>query len=377
MAAHSKISPSAIARVLACPRSVRLSEDIADKHSEYAAEGTSAHSCCETKLHKVLGIKDDTDITKLPYFNGEMDECSSDYANYVLELADEAKINCKDPLVLIEQRVDLNRYIPEGFGTADAVVAADGTLHIVDMKYGMLPVSAGDGENGNPQLLCYALGCLDLFDCLYDIKEVELHIFQPRRDNFSNWKTTAENVRKWGEEVLKPAVASALSGDAEWNAGEHCRFCKAKAICRKRAEYNLMLCKMDFAEPDTLSETEISVVLDKADQLVSWVEDVSEYALSSALSGKVFPGYKVVEGRSNRKYTDEAAVAQAVLDAGSNPYEQKLLGITAMTSLLGRKKFNDLLGNLIIKPTGKPTLVPESDKRPAFNSVKEDFKEEP
>lgn len=377
MGAHSKISPSAIARVLACPKSVKLCEGMADKPSEYAAEGTSAHSCCEAKLCKALGKATDEDITKLPYFDGEMDEASTEYTKYVLGLAEEAKSTCPDPLVLVEQRLDLSKYIPGGWGTADAIVCMDGTLHIVDFKYGNLPISAGDGENGNKQLLCYALGALDILDFLYDIKEVELHIFQPRRNNYSNWSTSAENVRKWGEEVLKPIVAKALNdAEPDWNAGEHCRFCRAKAVCRKRAEYNLLLCKMDFAEPDTLSDTEVAVVLDKADQLASWVQDVSEYALKAAISGKEIPGYKVVEGRSTRKYVDETAVAEAVIGAGKDPYEKKLLGITAMTSLLGRKKFEDLLGNLVHKPAGKPTLVPESDKRPAFNTAEQDFKEE-
>lgn len=214
-----------------------------------------------------------------------------------------------------------------------------------------------------------------MFGFLYQIKKVSLHIFQPRLDNIAEWEISVADLEKWADEVLIPTAKLAYEGRGEFCAGDHCRFCRAKATCRKRAEYNLELAKYDFGMPETLTDTEVEIVLERADQIASWVEDVKKYALSSALSGKKWKGFKLVEGRATRKFSNDEAVAKAVSDAGYDPYERKLLGITAMTSLLGRKRFNELLGNLIIKPQGKPTLVPSSDKRKALDTAKEDFNE--
>lgn len=180
---------------------------------------------------------------------------------------------------------------------------------------------------------------------------------------------------KWADEVLASTAQLAYVGEGEFKAGDHCQFCKVKATCRKRAEYNLELAKYDFEMPATLDDTEIAAILEKADEMISWGNDIKEYALKQAQSGVHFEGWKVVEGRSNRKYTDEEAVAFKVKDAGFDPHEKKLLGVTAMSSLLGKKKFEELLGKLIYKPPGKPTLVPETDKRPAMNTAIEDFNE--
>ncbi len=185
-----------------------------------------------------------------------------------------------------------------------------------------------------------------------------------------------EELLKWGNEVLSPIAKLAYAGEGEFKAGDHCQFCKIKATCRKRAEYNLELAKYDFEMPDTLDNTEIEAILAKADNLVAWVNDIKEYALQKALSGTKYCGYKIVESRSIRKYTDEQTVADAVSSAGFNPYEQKLLGITAMTSILGKNKFNEILGGLVYKASGKPTLVPESDKRSVMNTAQNDFNEE-
>lgn len=178
---------------------------------------------------------------------------------------------------------------------------------------------------------------------------------------------------KWADEVLVPTAQLAYVGEGEFKAGDHCQFCKVKATCRKRAEYNLELAKYDFEMPATLDDTEIAAILAKVDEMISWGNDIKEYALQQAQSGVHFDGWKIVEGRSNRKFTDEAAVAFKVKDAGYDPYEKKLLGITAMSTLLGKKKFEELLGELVYKPPGKPTLVPESDKRPAMNTAIDDF----
>lgn len=228
----------------------------------------------------------------------------------------------------------------------------------------------------NPQMKLYALGALELFDSLYDIKKISMSIFQPRLNNISKFEIDKAALLDWAENILKPIAELAAKGEGEFNAGEHCRFCKVKATCRKRAEYNLELAKYDFAVPNTLEPTEISAILTKADELAAWVNDVKEYALQQALSGVVYDGFKVVEGRSVRKYKDEKAVAETVEKAGFNPFEQSVLGITAMTKLLGKAKFEELLGGLVVKPKGKPTLVPNSDKRAAINNAADDFKEE-
>jgi len=243
---------------------------------------------------------------------------------------------------------------------------------VIDYKYGLgIKVSA----ERNPQMFCYALGGLALFDGIYDIDNIHLIIYQPRRENISEYSISKSELIKWAEEVLAPTAQLAIKGEGEYKAGDHCQFCKAKAICRKRAEYNLELAKYDFEEPATLDNDEIAAILAKADELVSWVNDVKEYALKEALNGTKFEGFKLVAGRSNRKYTDEAAVADVVIAAGKDPYEKKLLGITAMTALLGKKTFEDILGGLTFKPPGKPVLVTADDKRPVYNSAFEDFDE--
>ena len=290
-----------------------------------------------------------------------------------MEQLTEAKTHCKDPQVLVEQRLDFSKWVPEGFGTGDCLIVADDVLHIIDFKYGLgVLVEAED----NPQMMCYSLGALDIYDGIYDITSVKMTIFQPRRENVSTFTIKKEDLLKWADDFLKPTAELAFNGEGEFKAGDHCTFCKAKATCRKRAEYNLELAKYDFEMPASLSETEIAAILPKIDDLTAWAADIKEYALQQALSGTEYPGFKVVEGRANRKYTDEEAVAFVVKDNGYDPYEKKLLGITAMTSLLGKKKFEELLGALITKPQGKPTLVPASDKRPALNTAKDDFSEE-
>jgi hypothetical protein len=336
-------------------------------------EGTCAHALAEYKLRKALGYPADDPTENLDFYNVEMDEATDGYVSYVLEQVQAAKESCADPIVMVEQRVDFSRWVKQGFGTADALVIADGTLHIIDLKYGAgIEVSA----DNNPQLKCYALGALELFDDIYDIDDIALHIYQPRRTNVSVWQITKADLLTWAEEILKPAADLAWDGKGEFSCGNWCRFCKAKNVCRARAEENLKLAQHDFKLPPELSDAEIEVILSKVDDLVSWASDIKEYALQQALSGKEWRGFKLVEGRSVRKYTDEASVAKAVSEAGYDPYEQKLLGITAMQKLLGKSRFDELLSAYIEKPQGKPTLVPDSDKRPAMNTAKNDFMEE-
>lgn len=373
MGKHALLSASASHRWLNCPPSVRLSEGISDKGSEYAQEGTDAHSLCEYRLKKLLGM-DTVDPTEhLDWYNGEMEECAENYASYVLELLEKAKETCADPVVLVEQRVDFSRFVENGFGTADCIIISDGAMNIVDYKHGKgVEVSA----EGNSQMMLYALGTLEIFDGIYDIDEVRMTIFQPRIGNISVSGMSKGALLEWANGELTEKAALAYEGGGEFACGDWCRFCKAKAVCRKRAEENLKMAQYDFAPADTLDETEIAAILDRADELAAWLTDVKDYALSQALQGVKYPGYKVVVGRSARKYTNEDAVAQVVSGAGYDPYTHKVLGLTEMQKLLGKQKFNELLAAFIVKPQGKPVLVPDTDKRPIMNTAKDDFKEE-
>lgn len=372
MAKHALLSASSSKQWLNCPPSAKLCAEESDRASPYAQQGTDAHAVCEYKVLAALGRSPNDPTENLEYYDSEMEECATEYCNYVMEQYEEAKTYCKDPQLMVEERLNFSRWVPEGFGTGDCVIVADEVLQIIDFKYGLGVLVEAEW---NPQMMCYALGALDLYDGIYDIHTVKMTIFQPRRDNVSTFTLDKEELLKWANTVLAPTAQLAFKGEGDFKAGDHCQFCKVKATCRKRAEYNLELAKYDFEMPANLSDTEIAVILAKTDELVSWVNDIKDYALTQALSGTKYDGYKVVEGKSNRKYTDEGTVASVVADAGYDPYEKKLLGITAMTSLLGKQKFNELLGDYITKPQGKPTLVPDTDKRPALNTAKDDFKD--
>ncbi len=370
---HAVLSASSSERWLHCPPSARLCESYEDKGSDYAAEGTDAHELCEYKLRKALGMEAQDPTENLTWFNEEMSNCATGYTAYVLEQVEAAKQTCADPAVLIEQRVDFSRWVESGYGTADCIIIADGTLQIIDYKHGLgVLVSAEE----NPQMQCYALGALELFDDIYDIDSVRMTIYQPRRDNVSTYEISKDKLYRWADEVLKPTADLAFVGDGNFLCGEWCGFCKAKHDCRARAAANMELARYDFKLPPLLTDEEVEEILSRVDGLVAWASDIKDYALQQAISGKEWNGWKLVEGRSNRKYTSETAVAGAVTDAGFDPYERKVLGVTAMQKLLGKSRFEELLAAYIEKPQGKPTLVPESDKRPAMNTAKNDFMEE-
>ena len=366
---HAVLSASSSARWLACPPSAQLCAALPDTVTDYAREGTCAHELAEYKVQRLLGNPASNPTENLDFYDTEMEDCTDSYAQYIAELL----TTQQEPMVLVEQRLDFSRYVPDGFGTGDCVIVAENVLTVIDFKYGKgVAVSA----DHNSQMMLYALGALELFDALYDIAEIRMVIFQPRIQNLSECTLSLSELLHWAETELKPKAALAAKGDGDFCAGEHCRFCKVKATCRKRAEYNLQLAKYDFAMPDKLTDTEIEAILETADQLTAWVADVKEYALRQALSGKQWHGYKVVAGKSNRKYTNPAAVAEAVQAYGKNPYkEPELLGVTAMEQLLGRTQFEALLGSLTEKPQGKPTLVPCSDKRSEWSTAQEDFNE--
>lgn len=369
---HAVLSASSAHRWLNCTPSARLELEFTDKETDAAAEGTAAHALAEHKLRRALKQRSKRPVSQ--YNCDEMEEYTDDYVSFVLETLAEMKTSCCDPIVLIEQRLDFSKYVPSGFGTGDCVIVADKTLHIIDLKYGQgILVEA---EN-NPQMMLYALGALDLYDGLYDIERVSMTIFQPRRENVSTWTITAEHLKHWAEHTLIPKAQTAFEGGGKYCPGMWCTFCKAKVQCRARAEEKLQLAQYEFAPPPLLSDAEIEDILEKLDDLTKWANEIAAYAQDAALNhGKEWRGFKVVEGRSNRKYTDETAVAEAANAAGyQDIYKRSLIPITEMEKLMGKKEFQNILGGLVYKPPGKPTLVPITDKRPAISNAKNEFDE--
>lgn len=371
---HALLSASSSHRWLNCNPSARLEQEFADRETEAAAEGTAAHALAEHKLRKALKMRTKKPISE--YDSDEMDAYTDGYVEFVLEQLAEAKKDCKDPLILVEQKLDFSCFVPDGFGTGDCIIIADKTLHIIDLKYGQgILVEA----EGNPQMMLYALGALRLFDSLYDIETVSMTIYQPRRENVSTWSIPVDALMEWTENTLKPKAELAFKGEGEFQPGSWCTFCKAAVKCRARAEAKLQLAQYEFAMPPLLTDEEIEDILARLDGLTKWANEIQAYAQNAAINhGKNWRGFKLVESRTNRKYTDEEAVAQAAKGAGYHDiYKHSLITITEMERLMGKKTFAEVLGALVIKPQGKPTLVPASDKRPAITSsgAKQDFTE--
>ena len=375
MGQHAILSASASKRWMNCTPSALLEKQFADEESIYAAEGTAAHALAEHKLKRFLKKRSKRPVSD--YDCDEMEECTDDYVSFAMEQIEKAKQSCSAPVVMIEQRLDFSRWVPEGFGTGDLVIVADDTLYIVDLKYGKgIAVSA----EWNPQMLLYSLGALELFGSLYDIEKVNMTIHQPRLENVSTFEITVHDLMEWAEQELMPKAEMAAKGEGEFAVGDWCRFCKAKNTCRARAEEYLRLAQMEFKPPELLSEEEIAEVLKVADELAKWSADVYAYAQDEAIThGRVWNGFKLVEGRSNRKYVNEEEVADAAKAAGyEDIYKKSLIGITEMEKLMGKKDFQKILGSLVYKPQGKITLVPESDKRPPIQTetAEADFKED-
>lgn len=383
---HAKLSSSASKRWLGCPGSVKLSEHYPNGSSIYADEGTIAHGVAEGMINKddKLVQKYEVEAAKFygehPELNGtflEMKMILQPYVDYVFEEYAEQVHEDGAAQLMTEERVDLTEYIPGGFGTSDVVILRQGRLHIIDLKYGKgVSVSAED----NPQLKLYALGTLARFDMLYDIEDVVMTIYQPRLDNVSTDTIKAKDLYAWGEEVIKPGARLALSEDAPVHAGDWCQFCPARYDCKERARDAMELQK--YLGQMVLSPEEIAEILGKIDRLTKFAEDIKDSALTKALDGEEIPGWKVVEGRSIRKYVgSEEEIVRQCEGAGYDQallYERKLLTITNMEKLMGKKQFAEVLGAYVEKPEGKPTLAPESDKRPAItnNSAAEDFADE-
>lgn len=370
---HAKLSASSAHRWMNCNPSANLEREFADRSSEAAAEGSAAHALCEHKLRKALKMRSTRPVSK--YDTDEMEMYTDSYVEFVLEQIEVAKQHCTDPFVLIEQRLDFSCYVPDGFGTGDCLIVADKLLHIIDFKYGLGVLV--DAEE-NPQMMLYALGALRLFDALYDIDTISMSIFQPRRENVSTWTITVAELEEWAEKRLRPKAELAFKGEGEFNPGPWCTFCKAAVKCRARAEEKLALARYEFAKPPLLTDEEIEDILSRLDDLTKWANEIAAYAQDAAINhGKQWTGFKLVEGRSIRKYTDETAVVIAATAAGYRDiFKKSLIPITEMEKLMGKKTFAEVLGGLVIKPQGKPTLVPASDKRPAIHTgANHDFTE--
>ncbi len=370
---HAILSASSSHRWLNCSPSARLEQEFEDRETEAAAEGTAAHALCEHKLRRALKLQSRRKpISK--YDCDEMDMHTDNYVQFVLEMLSESRQHCADPLINIEQRLDFSCYVPDGFGTGDCIIISDKTMHVIDFKYGQGVLV--DAEQ-NPQMMLYALGALRLFDSLYDIEEVAMTIYQPRRENISTWTISVADLKTWAEEELIPRAKLAFEGKGDFMPGPWCTFCKAAVKCRARAEEKLRLAQYEFARPPLLTDAEIEDILGKLDDLTRWAEEIKAYAQDAALNhGKQWHGYKVVEGRSVRKYSNEDAVVEAANAAGYHDiFRKTLLPITEMEKLMGKQEFQTILGGLVIKPAGKPTLVPASDKRPAITSANTDFNE--
>lgn len=373
--AHALLSPSSASRWLACTPSARLETKFKDKTSSYAEEGTTAHTLAEAIIkyeHGLIGKREYNKLRKeveaTEWYCEEMEDCCQAYADHITEIMPEGAT------LIVEERLDMTNYVKGGFGTADAIILHDGTLYFRDLKYGKgVPVYA----DNNPQLKLYALGALNDFGYIFDVKRVNVGIFQPRLDNISVYEYSVEELTEWAETELKPKADLAYAGKGEYVAGSHCMFCKAKATCRAFSEYNLSIAQEQFDDPALLTDEEVVEILEKKPIFEKWIKAVAEYALEEAIAGKKWPGMKIVEGRSNRVYKDENKVEATLKKAGfTNIYTPaKLLGITALAKELGKTKFAELVEPLLDKPEGKPTLVPETDKRPEFNSAAQDFKD--
>ena len=373
---HALLGPSSAHRWLACPPSARLGEGCADTGSIYAEEGTLAHKLAELTLRqKFEGAEIAAELTEVkadPLYSPAMLEHINDYVDFVTERVADAKSRCGDPRIYIEQEVDFGEYVPEGFGTSDTVIIADGIMDVIDLKYGA--GVAVDAE-GNPQMKIYALGCLLAFNWIYRIEAVRMTIFQPRKDNISTAMLSVKSLMDWAEGELKSKARLAWEGGGEFNPGEkQCKWCPVAATCRARARYQMELAKLDFTDPPLLTTEEVAQVLTRLPDLLDWADGVKAYALDQALNkGAHYPGFKMVEGISRRKYADEDAISSVLRKAGykvADIYKPKaLLGLTEMEKLVGKKRFGELAGAYIVKPAGTPTLVSEDDKRPALNSA--------
>jgi hypothetical protein len=370
---HALLSPSSTSRWMACPPSARLEASFLESSSVHADEGTLCHDVSDSLFKEgtpYLPIEVWREYKKHELYTQALYDHACDYAAYVRSHIPK---NGKH-LLFAEKKLILSRWIPEGFGRGDAALAFGNTLHVFDLKYGkgvLVPYK------DNKQLRVYALGWLKEFDLDFHIEEIHLHIYQPRMDNIGFDTITRAELMAWAQNELKPKALLAFEGKGEFAPGDHCKFCKARYRCKALAEYNLELAKLEFQDPNLLNDQEIADVLKRQKLFTSWLKDVSDYALNEAVANGVkWPGFKLVEGRSDRVYKNENEVANSVIQNLHNKdiYKPKqLIGITEMKAKIGSIYFKRFVEPYLIKPEGKPTLVPESDPRPIYNSASEDF----
>nr|DAO85896.1 MAG TPA: PD-(D/E)XK nuclease superfamily protein [Caudoviricetes sp.] len=374
--AHALLSASGSHRWMACPPSARLEECCQNKESDAAKEGTVAHELCELKVKVQLGedvsMSEYEALKENPLFTKEMDACTNIYADYCIDTAKE-----ENGLPLIEVELDLSSYIPEGFGTVDCVIVSEDTLHVIDFKYGR-GVEVSPVENS--QLMIYALGAYDLYSPIYDFKTVKLTIVQPRLSaEPKTWECDVQHLLDFAEK-LKPIADLAFKGGGDFAPSEHtCLFCKVKYTCRARADKNLSTMFLQEKDPYTLSNDEIGEILAKVSDFPKWIKDLEDYALEQLLAGKEIKGYKAVEGRSSRVWSDEQKAFETIIKDGTEEkdlYETTPLSLAKIEKLLGKKKFASLVGEYVTKSQGKPTLTLSSDIRPSIQDVKSMFTEE-
>lgn len=375
--AHALLSASGASRWINCTPSAMLEDEHGKPApSVYAAEGTLAHELAELFIRKdILANLNENDfnirleeIMSNELFNEEMLEVVPIYTDYCAAQLAEAKTVNQLAVMEIEQKLDLTEYVPESFGTADCVIINDDVMEVIDLKYGKgVPVYA----QFNKQLMLYGLGALRKYDTMYDISEIRLSIVQPRINNISTWQISVEDITKWAVEELKPAAELAFAGEGEQKAGDWCRFCAVKNTCRALAEKNLEAAKYEFKKPELLTDDEIADILTRTPSLVEWANSITEYAQQKALEGKVYKGFKLVEGISRRKWLDEEKVVETIFSrmpdlSEDQIFDMKLKTITQMEKLVGKQRFAELLSDVVVKPQGKPTLVTLDDKRPAM-----------
>lgn len=387
---HALLSASSAARWLSCPPSARLEDKFRESHGEtssvYADEGTLAHEFAELNLRHLTGRIKEKDFESAiellrlhELYSEEIETEIEKYTTYVMEAYEAAKTVVPDPVLFIEEKLDFSHIVEKGFGTGDAGIIADGTMEIIDLKYGKgVRVNA----HQNPQLKLYALGALNAYEMLYDIKQVKLTIVQPRLDNIVSWTIPEEELYKWAEEVVKPIAAKAYEGKGMQRAGDHCKFCLVKAMCATLAAKNIALAKHEFKDPQLLTEPQLIDIYKQIPMLVDWANSVGDFLLKEALDGKKISGYKLVEGQSRRKWTDEAMVQKKLKEQGfpEDSYNRvSLKGISDIERLVGKKVFPSMFEGLVIKPQGSPVLVIDSDKRPEYRPIdqaKNDFGED-
>lgn len=363
---HALLSASSAHRWINCTPAPYLEAQHPDISSDAAAEGTAAHELAEHKLRQHLGMP--TAWKPNEWHDEDMEAHTDDYVDHVTAELERTRESDPAAFLAIEQRLDFSHVVPDGFGTGDALIVGDGTMTVVDLKYGKgVEVSA----QGNPQMRLYALGALATYGMIYQIEQVRTVIFQPRLGNISVEEIAVDELTQWAEDVVRPAAEKATAGEGQLQAGDWCQFCRHAPQCPALAKHYLDDLPTQPGDgeppaPDTLTDEQIATIVAHSGALKKWLGKVEDHALTQATAGHQYTGLKVVEGRSVRKYTDEDAVAQAVQqETSEDPYQpRKVLGITAMTKLLGKKRFDELLGKLVVKPEGKPTLVPDSDKRP-------------